>query len=336
MIDMSYGIIKETPPNNVITISIELMTMSNQIRAELEAFVIKAETLLHEWFTAKEALSQASHEGSQMVLSEIAGIAASDFFDSGRVGRRARKLSKTLMEKDRRDKLENAERVAIRRFDEWLSQVLTYLSGVSTETGTRTSPDSEKLVFQISKIRRFTRPETRLRHGITQIRVLMDKNLIRNEDLLKQAKSPKALVVMPGETFDALMKVTEIVSSAKAFLKVVDPWPGEETLVVLNKAPDRLPVMFLTSRLPNPTKHKEFELFARRLTAQKPEVQIAYAQPGILHDRAILTKPTSWSIGHSIKDIGKKQSTILPMSEESARNLEKWFDVAWRTSEPLQ
>lgn len=93
--------------------------------------------------------------------------------------------------------------------------------------------------------------------------------------------------------------------------------------------------MLLTGPPKKNTDHAEFEVLARKLNADRPEIQIRYAPPQTLHDRFIITKTEAWHIGHSIKDIGNKLSAITPMDSNEKERLETKFHRLWNESIPL-
>jgi hypothetical protein len=77
----------------------------------------------------------------------------------------------------------------------------------------------------------------------------------------------------------------------------------------------------------------EFEVLVKKLMYERPEIEVRSAPPSMLHDRFILSKDGSWSLGQSIKDIGNKLSLISPLLKADAMELEKQFDRLWDMSE---
>jgi hypothetical protein len=49
-----------------------------------------------------------------------------------------------------------------------------------------------------------------------------------------------------------------------------------------------------------------------------------------LHDKSILTKGEGWSVGHSLKDFGSKNSQLIKMA--SSIEAEEAFDENWNIS----
>jgi hypothetical protein len=52
----------------------------------------------------------------------------------------------------------------------------------------------------------------------------------------------------------------------------------------------------------------------------------------LIHDRFILTQAQGWSVGASLKDIGKKLSIVKEMSHETKQKIEKIFEQIWINS----
>jgi len=159
------------------------------------------------------------------------------------------------------------------------------------------------------------------------------RGVVRNEDLTKSRL--QGLVAKPGEQFKAYNQIMEIASKAVGYLIVIDPYPSQETLIVLEKSPNKLPEMLLTNP---PQKSKDrvaFEVLARKLKTDRSEIAIRYAPSQTLHDRFIITETEAWHIGHSIKDIGSKLSAITPMGEKEKERLKEEFNALWNQANPI-
>lgn len=179
---------------------------------------------------------------------------------------------------------------------------------------------------------KFSKVEGTLKNRINLEKMQID--LVGNSALKPNDTMPKGMVTKPGEEFKAYAKVLEIISSAAGYLKVVDPYPNVTTFVALARAPEGLSVRFLTVRPRRQNRLSEFEVLVKKLMCEKPEIEVRSAPPSMLHDRFILSKDGSWSLGQSIKDIGNKLSLISPLLKADAMELEKQFDTLWDMSEP--
>lgn len=64
-----------------------------------------------------------------------------------------------------------------------------------------------------------------------------------------------------------------------------------------------------------------------RFQEGRKQIQISIKKSGGLHDRYILTKGNGWSIGHSLKDFGTKDSLVIKLA--SSVDMESNFDDRW-------
>lgn len=282
----------------------------------------------------KAQLTGLSSDLVETAISEIAGAFLGDVFSSGRAAGKGRRLSRSALANARKKQLEQMIETVSSRVDNWFSKIAEFLGGVSTPYATAERPNSHKLVSRARNAGRYVRLETRLKHGLAVLKYLMQLDLVGNSTLKPKDKMPKGMVTKPGEEFKAYAKVLEIISSAAGYLKVVDPYPNVTTLVALARAPEGLSVRFLTARPRRQNRVSEFEVLVKKLMYERPEIEVRSAPPSMLHDRFILSKNSSWSLGQSIKDIGNKLSLISPLLKADAMELRKQFDRLWDMSEP--
>jgi len=228
--------------------------------------------------------------------------------------------------------MKELESYLTRQADSWTSGVSKLLAQFSTPTSSYT-PNSQKLLSKFSRVERYIRPDTKLRNGIAILKEMALRGVVRNEDLAKSRL--QGLVAKPGEQFKAYNQIMEIASKTVGFLIVIDPYPSQETLIVLEKSPNKQPAMLLTSPPKKGKDRAAFEVLARKLRADRPEIEIRYAPSQTLHDRFIITETESWHIGHSIKDIGNRLSAITPMGSVEIKRLKEEFDSIWNQSIPV-
>jgi hypothetical protein len=316
----------------VINAAVILATVTEEIRSKLNALIREGQSILDSYTQRKAQLTGSSSDLVETAISEIAGAFLGDVFSSGRAAGKGRRLSRSALANARKKQLEQMIETVSSRVDNWFSQITEFLGGVSTPDATAERPNSHKLVSRARNAGRYVRSETRLKHGLAVLKFLTQLNLVGNSDL--KPKMPKGMVTKPGEEFKAYAKVLEIISDAAGYLKVVDPYPNVTTLVALARAPEGLSVRFLTVRPRRQNRLSEFEVLVKKLMYERPEIEVRSAPPSMLHDRFILSKDGSWSLGQSIKDIGNKLSLISPLLKADATELEKQFDRLWDMSEP--
>jgi hypothetical protein len=131
----------------------------------------------------------------------------------------------------------------------------------------------------------------------------------------------------------------QIFESLKGDLKIVDPYCSERTLDILSDLKNR-DVKFLT-RLEN-LRDKERGRFQRGLQdfkSENPNMEFRDYPNADIHDRYIISPDFLVILGHSIKDLGAKESFAVVLNKDASRNvveaLIENFDRRWKQSTPL-
>lgn len=127
-----------------------------------------------------------------------------------------------------------------------------------------------------------------------------------------------------------------ILNSLKGELRIVDPYCGERTLDILKEVKDR-PVKFLT-KVEN-LREKERDRFLRELQdfkSENPNVEFGNYLHTDIHDRYIISSEFLVILGHSIKDLGSKESFAIMLNKENNRNIVEVlienFNRRWKQS----
>jgi hypothetical protein len=118
---------------------------------------------------------------------------------------------------------------------------------------------------------------------------------------------------------DALIDILK--NQLHSYVKICDPYINQETIRLISNAPSDIHVLILTDTIANISEvKKEIFLISNKISVRK----------GLgLHDRFILTKGEGWSVGHSLKDFGSKNSQLIKMA--SSIESEDAFDENWNT-----
>lgn len=131
--------------------------------------------------------------------------------------------------------------------------------------------------------------------------------------------------------------VTDILEPLTGELRIVDPYCGERTLDVIKDVKGR-PIKFLT-RLDNLNNEKAKNRFLRELQDFKTEnadIEFRDYPNKDLHDRYIISPTSVVLLGHSIKDLGAKESFAVVLNQSSSKNiceaLTENFDRRWKQS----
>jgi hypothetical protein len=124
-----------------------------------------------------------------------------------------------------------------------------------------------------------------------------------------------------GQIQRAQMVIIDILKTElDAYLKIWDNYISPATIKLLLNVPNGIDILILTQKIYEETQVKqEIPKLSNKIEIKRGNNKS--------HDRFIFTKGEGWTIGHSLKDIGKKCTQIIkipsPTSAESA------FDSDW-------
>jgi hypothetical protein len=152
--------------------------------------------------------------------------------------------------------------------------------------------------------------------------------------LVKQG-SVEVLYFQPDQKFSTKRTLSKnILEGLQGKLQIVDPYCSERTLDVLKDLKDR-EVDFLT-RVEN-LREKERERFLRELQDFKsefPTIKFRNYPNADIHDRYIISENSLVILGHSVKDLGSKESFAIILDNDSNRNvaeaLTENFNRRWK------
>ncbi|MDD5189560.1 MAG: hypothetical protein PHE50_00780 [Dehalococcoidales bacterium] len=169
--------------------------------------------------------------------------------------------------------------------------------------------------------------------------------LIIHEDILDEIENwikgslNIALTIIPSDTpFLAHSIVKSIFSQCEEYVKIQDPYVGEDTLRMITSYVSKdIEVKLLTSQDTSQGENAEdiINYIERLKNERKSNFQICFigrkGKEAPFHDRYIITKNKCWVIGTSLKQLGKgKDSTIFEVSlEEKNEKIEPAFDWNW-------
>jgi hypothetical protein len=133
---------------------------------------------------------------------------------------------------------------------------------------------------------------------------------------------------------------TQVLNILDGEVRIVDPYCGERTLDMIKEIKGK-PVKFLT-KIDNITNKTAKETFLRTIKdfkTENPDIEFKNYPNIDLHDRYIVTPRNVVLLGHSMKDLGGKESFAIILSEASCKNihqaLKENFDRRWDISSPL-
>jgi len=293
--------------------------------------------MLQQLKQAKMQQKNAQTELSKSLLAEGVGLITREILESAQGGRIAKKLAKTYLEQQQRVQFASIEQNFGIQFDPWLESVKSFLSNISIWKRDLKEPNSQQLIKSFDLIYEYARLETRIRQALAILKGISNKPLIYNKDIPQKPpkEEVKELILPPGSPYTGFRKMEDLLKEAKGYIKIIDPYVDEETLDLLLDVPKEISILILTEFIGGEDKEKRFIKLCQKFKAERPKFNIRKCGPRLIHDRFILTHGKGWSIGTSIKDIGKKLSMIAELSDNARGRIETLFDELWNKSKDI-
>jgi hypothetical protein len=139
--------------------------------------------------------------------------------------------------------------------------------------------------------------------------------------LIKE-ETVEAFYFEPGKKYSTKRILSrDILGKLEGKLRIVDPYCSQRTLDILKDIKEK-PTEFLT-RIEN-INEKERSRFLRDLQDFKsecPTIEIRNYPHTDIHDRYIISEDLLVILGHSLKDMGSKESFIIVLNKESNKNI---------------
>ena len=295
--------------------------MTTEIYQRLAQFIQREEYLLAQLTQIKESKDDISTElGKELFILGAKEV----------LGRTGGKFVRKALTADEKRRIETQEAQIEYQHQNLVVNIQSYLSGVSENKRNLSEPNSTKFVQRIQKAQDGTRVKTRINSTIKAIKYIKSKNLIFNHEIPVQA--PKEILLPGGTPFTGYVELKNILGSVTDYVKIIDPYINADTLERLLAVPDNIPIMFLSENTGGKNE-KRLLRSCRDFLVEKPNFNLKKCKG--LHDRYIITKSNGWTIGSSLKDFGKKMSSISPLSNELKKEVEKTFDQLWNESKSL-
>lgn len=312
--------------------------MSYEIKRSLEYFISQGEDLLQQLNQVKLEQKGVQRELKKGILTEGARIIATEVFESATGGRLAKKLTKAYLDQQQKEQLAVIERNFDGQLKSWLENVKSFFSTISIWKSNLKEPNSHQLTGRFDKVLEYVKTETRIRRALATLRGISNKPLIYNKDIPKKPAKievEEEILLPPGSPYTGFRKIEGLLNEASGYIKIIDPYVDEETLDLFLNAPINIPILLLTAFTGGKKKGKRFIKLCQKFKAEKPNFEIRKCDPNVIHDRFILTLQKGWSVGTSLKDIGKRLSAITKLSDSLRTDAEKVFDELWNKSESL-
>jgi hypothetical protein len=169
--------------------------------------------------------------------------------------------------------------------------------------------------------------------------VVLLGDIIRDVENWLKSSIKQSLIFIPARDYYLARSVfQDIFSKCQVYVKIQDPYLGEETFDLLEYIPIELQIMILTGLKLGEGEdvNRIFERIEQMRTQRRGKFQIWFigdktTGEAPFHDRFIISKTRGWQIGTSLKQVGKgKETTISELSKyEKEETIEPAFDRWW-------
>lgn len=146
----------------------------------------------------------------------------------------------------------------------------------------------------------------------------------------------------PGKKYTSSKILSEkILKSLRGDLRIVDPYCGERTLHILEDIKN-IKVKFLTriDNINKVSKRKKFLEDLKDFRTENPNIEFRDYPHTDIHDRYIISTDSLVILGHSIKDLGGKESFAIVLNKNKNETifqaLLENFNRRWKQSNVLQ
>jgi len=134
---------------------------------------------------------------------------------------------------------------------------------------------------------------------------------------LKTELLPKQGIFFNGQVFDAYLLIADIIKSAKKSILLIDNYPDETVLAMLDKRKKNVDALIYTKKIT-----KQLQTDIEKHNAQYPEIKLKKLTTA--HDRfLIIDRKTVYHFGASLKDAGKKWFAFSKLEMNAKDIIEK-------------
>lgn len=147
----------------------------------------------------------------------------------------------------------------------------------------------------------------------------------------EEASPPSELYVAKGEHIEPYLFVRSLFKGASQRLIIVDPYVNEQIfeMIVLVPASGRIQIVTDKSKLKPP----DYKTVVRKLRLEGRQIEIFHSRD--VHDRFVKVNSKWWHSGHTLKDLGTKDSVIKKLGAAASAKAEKRLTEYLSTAEDL-
>lgn len=155
----------------------------------------------------------------------------------------------------------------------------------------------------------------------------------REELYLVEADNPGAFYIEPGKPFSAkLVLLNDILSKVENRVWISDPYVSIRLLDLLNVLEPDIQIRILTQTVQGKGEFKRALIDFKR---EHPKTEVRIVDSDELHDRYILSEKRMWLVGHSLKDLGRRESFIVALGEDIRNSMSEVYEERWKRSKDL-
>jgi len=129
-----------------------------------------------------------------------------------------------------------------------------------------------------------------------------------------------------------------ILNNLKGELKIVDPYCDSGTLDILSSSQNKIEFLTQIKKL-RPNIQQKFLRDLQNFKAEYPNVEFRNYSKSEIHDRYIVSKDKLVILGHSLKDLGAKESFAIVLDRKTSRDifdaLVENFNRRWKVASAL-
>jgi hypothetical protein len=145
------------------------------------------------------------------------------------------------------------------------------------------------------------------------------------DELLR--KGPDVVFIEPDKALTGIRSAQAIMQSLVGVVRFCDPYVEANSLDLLAEATKATDIRLLTVNVARP------QVFTRDLAAFRKEhgnkIEVRQAPGGTLHDRYAVDDVRMLLFGTSLNGLGKKQSFIVELGQDTRASVMAAFDAAW-------
>ncbi|MCX6732450.1 MAG: hypothetical protein NTV98_02825 [Candidatus Roizmanbacteria bacterium] len=146
-------------------------------------------------------------------------------------------------------------------------------------------------------------------------------------------KQSSAKIVDQNTPYTSTKELITLIDQLGKEVWIADPYVDLDFLDIIMQIDKKIKLLILTVNTGGSNKKKIFIGMAKRLLIERGNFEIRESEYDF-KDRYLIGENGTYILGFSLKDIGKKQSSIALINDLTP-SLKKWFQAKWATSHQI-